>query len=192
MKRTYIYLLLVLCALMTQGLFAFGSKEKEETGLKDSVQTEEKRRISLVLVSSSPADQGSIAGSLAGEASLFLFQEYTVSETGVKISSSRRFSMPVESRKQIGLSGVPLAVEYELELIPSAPRAYRMVRELEVVFPAEELVSSGRVRLQPGRRALLEAAKKSGMNTGLIRIKSMEYKRRGDIVSLVEIARSAD
>ncbi len=192
MKRQYIYLLLILCALMTQGLYAFGSKEKEETGVKDSVQMEERRRISLVLVASSPADQGSIASSLAGEASLFLFQEYVVSGTAVKISSGRRFSMPVESRKKIELSGIPLAVEYELELIPSASRAYRKVRELEVVFPAKELISSGRVRLQPGRRALLDAAGKSGMNAGLIRIKRMEYNRRGDITSIVEIGRPAD
>jgi len=192
MKRRYIYLLFFLCALMTQGLYAFGSREQEEKGAKDSIHTEENRRISLVLVASSPADQGNLGNYLAGEASLFLFQEFSVNDASVQISSKRRFSMPVESRKNIDLPGVPLALEYEIDIVPSTALSYRKIRELEVVFPAKELIASGRVRLQPGRKALLEAAADAGLDSGLIRIKNMDYNRKGDITCLVEIARRAD
>jgi len=185
-------LIVLLVLVISQELFAFGSREKEGEAVKEGRLQEESRSISLVLVASDPADQGSLGKYLAGEAALFLFQKYSLSSRAIKITSQRRFSMPVESRKKIDLAGIPLAVEYKIELVPSTVLSYRRVKEFEVVFPAKELIASGRVRLQPGRKALLEAAADAGLESGLIRIKNMDYNRKGDITCLVEIARRAD
>ncbi|WP_319561778.1 hypothetical protein [Marispirochaeta sp.] len=188
--RRYLVVVLIFCAI-TNGLFAFGSREMGEKGAEDAVRTEEQRRISLILVSANPSDQTLFRSFLAEEASLFLFQEFSTSGKAVKISSNRRFSMPVEERKKIDIPGVPLAMEYQIELSPAAPVSYHLVQANKVVFSAEKLIAPGRVRLQPGRKALLTAATDSGISSGLIRIKSLTSDRKGNIAAVVEIARAA-
>ena len=193
MRRPYLYVLVLLCfAAGTQSLFAFGSREKDERGEGSEVQTEESRKISLILIGAGSTDQTAMRNLLAGEASLFLYQEYTVSDTRVQVTSNRRFSMPVEKRQKIDLSGIPLAVEYQIELDPAVPVSYRKVQELDVAFSAKELISADRVRLQPGRSTLIKAAGDAELTSGLIRIKSLTYNRKGEILSRVEIAQKLE
>lgn len=189
--RRFLIIIMILCAA-AQGLFAFGSREKEEKGAEKSIAAEVQRRISLILVSANASDQTLFRSNLAEEASLFLFQEFSTSGNAVNISSKRKFSMPVEERKELDLPGIPLAMEYHLELIPAARTRYHLVKESKVVFSAGELIVSGRVRLQPGRSALLKAAADSGISSGLIRIKSLTADHKGNITAAVEIAKAAE
>ena len=77
---------------------------------------------------------------------------------------------------------------FAMKVEPAAQVSYRNPREVEVDVAADELISGGRVVLQPAQRAVVKAAGKLKGDQALIRVKSMRQDRRGRWTAVVEIA----
>ena len=167
-------------------LYAFGSREKATEPAVGKTSADREREIEIFLLA--PRGEAPAAGALGKETATYLYNQFKVSGTATQMSSSRSFSMPVAERKPVQEINGATIHRYRLDLIPSERIEYRLIEELSFSFDAAELVSSGRIRLQPGQQALLQVAGKAKVAEGLIRVESMRLNSKGVFSGTVQIA----
>lgn len=189
MKKSYMYIAAAAVLLMLP-LFdaaALGGREKPEEG---PVLTEEaSREIEVYVVHPAPGSGSGIGVPRPqGQAVWYLFQEVQLSGGAVQVRGSRQLSGPILTREQLQLDADFQMTRFAMKVEPAAQFSYRNPHEVEVDVASDELISGGRIVLQPAQRAVVKAAGKLKGDRALIRVKSMSLDRRGRWTAVVEIA----
>lgn len=189
MSRITLMTLTILVLLPAAG-WTLGKKEAPGKG---EILTEEKREIVFYMLMEDPAGAQVSAGIRPEAAGLYhLYQEVRVSEGAVRIASNREFSLPITKKKILDPVGTIGIVRYEAGLEPLDPLRYRKTGEEEFSFSVDELISGDRVRMQPGQKALIDAARAAGVDRALMRVEKMSFDRDGIFSGTVEIAVPAE
>ncbi|MGC9311644.1 MAG: hypothetical protein ACP5IA_03050 [Sediminispirochaetaceae bacterium] len=189
MSRIMLMTLTILVLLPAAG-WTMGKKEAPGKGV---IQTEEERKIVFYMLLEDPAGAQVSAGIRPEAAGLYhLFQDVRVSGGAVRIASSRELSLPIAEKKILDPVGAIGIERYEAELVPLDPLRYRKKWEAEFSFSVDELISGGRVRMQPGQKALIDAARAAGVDGALMRVEKISFDRDGIFSGIVEIAEPAE
>ena len=166
-------------------LFA-GGRGREALG---PPETEEDREITLYLAGRTGESPGALRQRLLGpSAGAFMFTEFGSADGAVRLITDREFGMKIVQQsgplytagKGAGgqnFSHLPV-YRFDLEMTTPSPFTYRIYGTFEVSFEFSELVSGAgtgaRVPFQPAVKALLKGVEKSGLTSGVARIKTME------------------
>ena len=171
--------------------FALGGREKPEKG---PVLTEEAdRELDVYVIHSAPGSGSGVGGPRPqAQAVWYLFQEVKVSGGQVQVRGDRQLSGPILSRERLPLKGDFQMTRFLMKVEPAAQVSYRNPREVEVKVELEELISNGRVVLQPAQRAVIKAAGKMKGGQALIRVRSVSTDGRTRWAAVVEIADAAE
>lgn len=189
MKKSYMYIAAAAVLLMLPLLdaAALGGREKPVDGPVLSEETS--REIDVYVVHPAPGSGSGIGVPRPqGQAIWYLFQEVQLSGGAVQVRGSRQLSGPILTREQLPLDGDFQMTRFAMKVEPAAQVSYRNPREVEVDVAADELISGGRIVLQPAQRAVVKAAGELKGDRALIRVKSMSQDRRGRWTAVVEIA----
>lgn len=189
MKKSYMYIAAaaVLLMLPLHDAAALGGREKAKEG---PVLTEEaSREIEVYVVHPAPGSGSGIGVPRPqGQAVWYLFQEVQLSGGAVQVRGSRQLSGPILTREQMALNGDFQMTRFVMKVEPSSRFSYRNPRTAEVRVEADELISNGRIILQPAQRAVVKAAGKLKGDRALIRVKTMSLDSRGRWTAVVETA----
>jgi len=189
MSRIALTTLTILVLLPAAG-WTLGKKEAPGKG---EILTEEKREIVFYMLMEDPAGAQVSAGIRPEAGGLYhLYQDVRMSDGAVRIASSREFSLPVTGKKLLDPVGTIGIVRYEAEIVPLDPLSYRKSGEAEFSFSADELIDGGRVRMQPGQKALIDAARAAGVDRTLMRVRKISLDRDGIFSGTVDIAVPAE
>ncbi|MFW6360813.1 MAG: hypothetical protein ACOC2R_03595 [Spirochaetota bacterium] len=193
MKKSHIYIaaMTVLLLLPLIDTAALGGREKPAEG---AVLTEEAfREIEVYVVHPAPGSGSGIGVPRPqGQAVWYLFQDVQVSGGTVQVQGKRQLAGPILTRESLQLNGDFQMTRFAMKVEPATQVSYRNPREVEVNVAADELISSGRIVLQPAQRAVVKAAGKLKGDRALIRVKSMRMDHRGQWTAVVEIADPAE
>lgn len=183
-------LIILMIILVPAACFGLG---KREAPAEERVRTEEQAEIVFYMLVENPQDPASMIRFRPEAAAAYhLFQDVKAGNGVVRITSDRKFSLPIGEKEIIDSYGVVGFVRCEAELIPASPVSYRKIGEAEFSFSVDELVSGDRVRFQPGQKAIMDAARSEGVEDAIMRVREIRLSRNGTFSGLVEIAVPAE
>lgn len=179
---------MVLLGSAPAAVYAGGARE-EKAG--EAQREEASRMIDVYVLHRSPAASGGVPRP-AGEAARYLFQGVANADGAVRLLDSRTFAGPIRSREVLELNKGLLATHYRMQIQPNTPRSFWTTEEVRVTVALEELLSGGRVVFQPAQQAVVKAVRKHGVESGLVRVKSMSMQGGQRFTAVVEFARGSE
>jgi len=181
-----VMLIILLLILVPAACFGLG---KREAPVEEKVRMEEPTEIVFYMLVENPQDPASMIRFRPEAAAAYhLFQDVKAGNGAVRITSDRKFSLPIGEKEVLDFSGTIGIIRCEAELIPAMPVSYRKIGEEEFSFSVDELVSGERVRFQPGQRAIMDVARTEGVENAIMRVREIRLVRKGTFSGLVEIA----
>ncbi len=188
--KNYVLHITAIAVLLMLPLFdviALGGREKPAEG---PVLTEEASREIEVYVVHPAQGSGNGIGvpRPQAQAAWYLFQEVQLSGGKVQVRGNRQLAGPILTRERLPLNGEFQMTRFVMQVEPAVQVSYRSPREVEVEFATDELITNGRIVLQPAQRAVIKAARKVKGERALMRVKAVSPAGSSGWAAVVEIA----
>ncbi len=191
MKRVMYIAAAVIMLMSVLDVSALGRKERPPEG--PVLNEEVSREIEVYQIHPVPGSGSGVGISRPqGQALWYLFQGVRVTGGKVQVRSNRQLTGPIISRERLPLNGDFQMTRFVMKVEPAVQFSYRNPREVEVRVKLDELISNGRIVLQPAQRAVIKAAGKMKGEQALIRARSVTTEGRGRWTAVVEIADAAN